>query len=173
MNLSDAVKTLAVVYRPFSDLKPAARNPRTHSATQIEQIVRSMQQFGWTNPILVDEHNAIIAGHGRLEAARKLDMAEVPTIPLAGLTDAQKRALVIADNQLALNAGWDAEMLAAELASLKDDGFDLPVIGFSDAELDDMLIIPDFEPVGADAQGRLDERAPVTCPECGHVFSPA
>lgn len=130
---------LTVVYRSFSELQPAKRNPRTHSPSQVEQIARSIQEFGWTNPVLVDERGAIIAGHGRLEAARKLGMAEVPTITLAGLTDAQKRALVIADNQLALNAGWDSDMLALELSELGDAGFDVSLIGFSDDELAALL----------------------------------
>jgi DNA modification methylase len=113
----------------------AARNPRTHSPAQIEQIARSITAFGWTNPLLVDETGIIIAGHGRLEAARKLGMAEVPTITLTGLSADQKRALVIADNQLALNAGWDAELLALELGELGAAGFDIGLIGFSDDEL--------------------------------------
>jgi len=113
----------------------ATRNPRTHSPAQIEQIARSITAFGWTNPLLVDEAGVIIAGHGRLEAARKLGMAEVPTITLTGLSADQKRALVIADNQLALNAGWDAELLALELGELGAAGFDVGLIGFSDDEL--------------------------------------
>jgi len=117
----------------------AARNPRTHSPAQIEQIARSITAFGWTNPLLVDEAGVIIAGHGRLEAARKLGMAEVPTITLTGLSADQKRALVIADNQLALNAGWDAELLALELGELGAAGFDIGLIGFSDDELASIL----------------------------------
>ena len=117
----------------------AARNPRTHSAAQVEQIARSITAFGWTNPLLVDEAGVIIAGHGRLEAARKLGMAQVPTITLTGLTADQKRALVIADNQLALNAGWDAELLALELGELGAAGFDIGLIGFSDDELAGIL----------------------------------
>ena len=117
----------------------AVRNPRTHSPAQIEQIARSITAFGWTNPLLVDEAGVIIAGHGRLEAARKLGMAEVPTITLTGLSADQKRALVIADNQLALNAGWDAELLALELGELGAAGFDIGLIGFSDDELASIL----------------------------------
>ena len=126
---------LAITYRAISDLAVAKRNPRTHSSTQIEQIARSIAAFGWTNPVLIDEDQRIIAGHGRLEAARKLGIAEVPTITLAGLDDAQKRALVIADNQLALNAGWDSELLALELGELGAAGFDVSLIGFSDDEM--------------------------------------
>lgn len=101
----------------------------------MQQISRSIAEFGWTNPILVDEHNAIIAGHGRLEAAKQRGMAEVPTIMLAGLSAAQKRALAIADNQLALNAGWDAETLRLELGELGAAGFDVSLVGFSDDEM--------------------------------------
>jgi DNA modification methylase len=123
----------------LSAIRPAARNPRTHSPAQVEQIARSIAAFGWTNPILIDEHSGIIAGHGRLAAAQKLGMAEVPTITLTGLSAEQKRALVIADNQLALTAGWDAELLALELGELGAADFDLSLIGFSDDELASIL----------------------------------
>ena len=138
---------LAITYRAISDLAVAKRNPRTHSSTQIEQIARSIAAFGWTNPVLIDEDQRIIAGHGRLEAARKLGIAEVPTITLAGLDDAQKRALVIADNALALNAGWDSELLALELGELGAAGFDVSLVGFSDTEMDQILA-PDLDPSG-------------------------
>jgi DNA modification methylase len=130
---------LAVSYLPVAELVPAERNARTHSPEQIQQIARSIGAFGWTNPILVDEARAIIAGHGRLEAARVAGLAEVPTITLAGLSAAQKRALAIADNKLALNAGWDDELLRLELGELGLEGFDLGLIGFSDLELKDIL----------------------------------
>src|SRR3954469_11467145 len=126
---------LSITYRVINDLVVAKRNPRTHSPAQIEQIARSIAAFGWTNPILIDETSSIIAGHGRLDAARKLGIAEVPTITLAGLDAEQKRALVIADNQLALNAGWDSELLALELGELAAAGFDVSLIGFSDDEM--------------------------------------
>jgi DNA modification methylase len=130
---------LAVSYLPVAELVPAERNARTHSPEQIQQIARSIGAFGWTNPILVDEARAIIAGHGRLEAARVAGLAEIPTITLAGLSAAQKRALAIADNKLALNAGWDDELLRLELGELGLEGFDLGLIGFSDLELKDIL----------------------------------
>ncbi|HEX3399410.1 MAG TPA: DNA methyltransferase [Acetobacteraceae bacterium] len=149
---------LAVAYLPVASLVGAARNPRTHSPAQVEQIARSIAAFGWTNPVLVDEHQHIIAGHGRLEAARKLGMADVPTITLAGLSPDQRRALVIADNQLALNAGWDSELLALELGELGANSFDLSLIGFSDDELaailadrTDGLTDPDDVPPTPDA----------------------
>src|SRR6202166_4898579 len=106
-------------------LIPWARNPRTHSDAQIAQIAASIQEFGFNNPILVDTKAGIIAGHGRLLAARKLGLMEVPVIVLDHLTDAQKRAYVIADNQLALNAGWDEDILRAELSALQAEDFDL------------------------------------------------
>ena len=122
-----------------ADLVPYARNSRTHSDAQVAQIAASIREFGFTNPVLIDAQGGIIAGHGRLMAARKLGMAEVPSIVLAGLSETQKRALVIADNKLALNAGWDADVLADELASLRDGGFDLDLVGFDADELDGLL----------------------------------
>jgi hypothetical protein len=138
--ICDSLKPkLEVSYLPLAELVPAERNARTHSPEQIQQIARSIGAFGWTNPILVDEGRAIIAGHGRLEAARAAGLAEVPTITLAGLSAAQKRALAIMDNKLALNAGWDDELLRLELGELGLEGFDLGLIGFSDLELKDIL----------------------------------
>jgi DNA modification methylase len=120
--------------RPLEALVPYARNARTHSAAQVDQIAASMKEWGWTNPVLVDEAGQIIAGHGRVLAARKLGLAEVPVMVAEGWTDAQKQAYVLADNQLALNAGWDADMLTDELRALKGAGFDLDLIGFSDID---------------------------------------
>lgn len=120
-------------------LIPYARNPRTHSDAQVAQIAASIREFGWTNPLLVDERGTLIAGHGRLLAARQLGMVEVPAITLSHLSEAQKRALVIADNKLALNAGWDEELLRVELEDLAEIGVDLEVTGFSDAELAELL----------------------------------
>ena len=131
----DAKRQLAIDYRTLSSLIPYARNPRTHSEAQVAEIAASIREFGFTNPILIDGENGIIAGHGRLLAARKLGMKTVPVIELAGLSEAQKRAYIIADNKLALNAGWDTELLALELGGLKDLGFDLTLTGFSEEEL--------------------------------------
>ncbi|GIX24408.1 MAG: hypothetical protein KatS3mg122_1639 [Caldimonas sp.] len=131
--------TLAVTYRKVETLIPYARNPRTHSDEQIARIAASIAEFGWTNPILVDGEHGVIAGHGRLLAARKLGLAEVPVIELAHLTPAQKRAYVIADNRLALDAGWDKAMLALEFAELADAGFDLDLTGFSASEIEGLL----------------------------------
>ncbi|SCM71573.1 conserved hypothetical protein [uncultured Pleomorphomonas sp.] len=126
---------LTVVYRPIDTLIGYARNARTHSDEQVDQIAASIREFGWTNPILIDEQLTIIAGHGRLAAAKKLGMDEVPTITLAGLTEAQRRALILADNRLALNAGWDEDLLKIELLDLADAQFDISLLGFDDKEL--------------------------------------
>jgi DNA modification methylase len=127
--------TIEIEQRKVGDLIPYARNSRTHSDEQVAQIAASIREFGWTNPILVDGDAGIIAGHGRLLAARKLGMAEVPCISLAHLSETQRRALIIADNKLALNAGWDTEMLALEIKELGDEDFDLSLMGFSEDEL--------------------------------------
>ncbi len=122
--------------RPVESLVPYARNARTHSDEQVAQIAASIKEFGWTNPILVDGENGIIAGHGRLQAARKLGLKQVPVIELAHLTDTQRRAYILADNKLALNAGWDYKTLAVELDDLAEQEFDVSLIGFAEGELD-------------------------------------
>ncbi len=134
-------RPLFVSYKPTESLAPDPRNARTHPKRQIAQIVASIEAFGFTNPILVDEGGAIIAGHGRLRAAREIGLVEVPTIELAGLGDAQKRALRLADNKIALNAGWDLEILKLELAELAtiDIAIDLSLTGFSSGEIDVVL----------------------------------
>jgi ParB-like chromosome segregation protein Spo0J len=124
----------------LDSLIPYARNSRTHSDEQVAQIAASIREFGFTNPVLIGGESDIIAGHGRLLAARKLGLLEVPCIRLGYLTDAQKRAYVIADNKLALNAGWDDELLKIELVSLREeDGVDLGLTGFSSDEIEAML----------------------------------
>src|SRR6202050_5653058 len=138
---------------------PWARNPRTHSEAQIAQIAASIAEFGFNNPILVDTKAGIIAGHGRLHAARKLGLKEVPVIVLDHLTEAQKRAYIIADNQLALNAGWDEELLRVELATLQAEDFNLDIIGFEDNELARLLAAQDA------AEGLTDEDAIPEVPE--------
>jgi hypothetical protein len=112
------------------------RNARTHSAAQIDKLAAMISEFGWTNPVLVDGANGIIAGHGRVLAARQLGMVEVPTIELSHLTDEQRRAYIIADNKSAMDAGWDDELLRLELGELEEFGFDLALTGFEDVELD-------------------------------------
>jgi ParB-like chromosome segregation protein Spo0J len=113
-------------------LKPYDKNPRTHSATQIERLVESLKEFGFTNPILIDDKYNIIAGHGRLEAAKILGLETVPTIKLDHLSPEQRRAYVIADNQLALNAAWDDELLQSELNALSEIGYDLTLLGWGE-----------------------------------------
>jgi site-specific DNA-methyltransferase (adenine-specific) len=127
---------------PTKDLIPYARNSRTHSDAQVSKIAASIREFGFLNPIIVDGKNGIIAGHGRVMAAQKLGLADVPVIEAAHLTDAQKRAYVIADNRLALDAGWDNEMLKIELQDLNLAGFDLELTGFNLDELTDLLAEP-------------------------------
>lgn len=133
---------LRILYRAVTDLIPYARNARTHSDAQVLQIAASIREFGFTNPILVDADGGIIAGHGRVMAARKLGLQQVPTIELRHLTDAQRRAYVLADNKLALNAGWDPELLKLEIADLQADGFDLALTGFDGDELATLLADP-------------------------------
>ena len=124
-----------IIMRPVEALIPYARNARTHSEAQVAQIAGNIREFGFTNPVLIDGANGIIAGHGRVLAAHKLGITEVPCIELAHLTDAQRRAYIIADNKLALNAGWDTELLKIEMEDLKLDGFDLSLTGFDELEL--------------------------------------
>ncbi len=124
---------------PIAALIPYARNARTHSDAQVAQLAASIREFGFTNPILVDGERGIIAGHGRLLAARKLGLAEVPVIELSHLTPAQRRAYVLADNKLALNAGWDDDLLRLELADLRSEGFDLGLTGFGLDEIGELL----------------------------------
>lgn len=146
----------AIEMWPLERLVPYERNPRTHSPEQVGRIAASITQFGFNNPLLVDSQDGIIAGHGRLLAARQLGLGEVPVIVLDHLTDAQRRAYVIADNKLAELAGWDDELLALELAALGDEGFPLEVIGFTDQELAALL---DGDP-DEEAQEAEDEVPP-------------
>jgi ParB-like chromosome segregation protein Spo0J len=142
-----------ITQKKVTELIPYVKNSRTHSDEQVAQIAASIKEFGWTNPILVDGKNGIIAGHGRLLAARKLGHKEVPTIELSELTDAQKRAYIIADNKLALNAGWDDEVLKLEIQQLSDLNFDLTLLGFDEVELAKMFDeVIDEEPEGENYQ---------------------
>ncbi len=158
-----------VVAVKIGDLKPFGKNSRTHSEQQIQQIMDSLREFGWTNPVLIDPQNGVIAGHARLEAAKRLQLTEIPCIVLAGLTETQKRAYVIADNKLALNAGWDEELLRLELLDLKDLDFDLDVIGFNAEELADITFGRDVDQPEYD-ESAADDVKMVTCPKCGHSF---
>jgi DNA modification methylase len=147
----------AVEHWPLDRLIPYARNARTHDGEQIAQIAASIVEFGWTNPILVDGEGVVVAGHGRLLAARRLGLNTVPVVVLAHLTPAQRRAYVIADNKLALNAGWNEELLAAELHALNGEGFDLALTGFCDAELDALMAPLDSEAKPEESEDAVDE----------------
>jgi len=142
-SISTRVRSLAVQFWPTATLIPYARNARTHSEGQIAQVAASIVEFGWTNPILAGADSVVIAGHARLAAARRLQMDEVPVIVLDHLSETQRRALILADNRLALNAGWDEEMLRVELASLQEDAFALDLVGFTNEELEELLHDPD------------------------------
>ena len=156
-------KPLKTEYRKVEDLFPYARNARTHSDEQVSRIAASIREFGWTQPILIGDDDTVIAGHGRLAAAKKLGMTEVPTIRLSGLTKEQLRAYVLVDNRLAEDAGWDKELLGLELSELKDSGFDLDLIGFSSDEIDQMIAGVEERPQEAeDADIPEPEENPVT-----------
>lgn len=133
---------LEVQYLKTDELQEYENNSRTHNESQVRQIAASIKEFGFTNPILIDEENQIIAGHGRLYAAQLMQLSSVPTIVLTGLSETQKRAYVIADNKLALNAGWDDELLSIEIEALLFDGFDLDIIGFD--EIPEFAATPDY-----------------------------
>lgn len=159
-------KKLAVIYRPVDSLKPYAKNARTHSEAQVGQIAASITEFGFTQPILVDGKSGVVAGHGRLLAAKSLGMAEVPVIELSGLSAAQKRAYVIADNKLTLNGGWDDSLLAEELKALGEAGFDLKLTGFDDVELVSFLSSGE----GKAAPDDVPEAPPVPVTRLGDVW---
>lgn len=152
-------------------LIPYARNSRTHSPEQVAQIMASIREFGWTNPVLIDEHGGVIAGHGRIMAARELGMDEVPSIVLTGLTDAQKRAYIIADNKLALNAGWDDAMLRLELEALRSLDFELELTGFSMEDIDMFIADPEAMSRGAKEINADDFELKHTCPRCGFEYN--
>lgn len=145
---------------PVERLIPYARNARTHTDEQVAQIAASIAEFGWTNPVLVGSEGVLIAGHARLLAARKLAMTEVPVIVLDHLSESQRRALVIADNRLALSAGWDEDMLRVELEALREDDYNIDLLGFSDEEIENLLAEPDSV-----SPGLTDEDAVPETPE--------
>lgn len=130
---------MKIEYVAVEELRAYDKNARTHSPDQVAQIVASINEFGFTNPVLIDENNELIAGHGRTMAAQSMGLEKVPAIRLVGLSDQQKKALRIADNQLALNAGWDFELLAQEIQQLDLDGYDLDVLGFDEQYLTHLL----------------------------------
>jgi DNA modification methylase len=162
---SPLLRDLNVVWRPLTNLRPYERNPRTHSKKQIRQIAESIKVFGFTNPIITDDDDGVLAGHGRIAAAKLLALTEVPTIRLSAMTEVQKRAYILADNKLAENAGWDEELLGIELQQLAeiDLEFELTVTGFAVSEID--LLIEGLDATSADKSDQIPSisaNAPVT-----------
>jgi hypothetical protein len=153
---------------PIDSLTPYDRNARVHSTAQIDMLARLITEYGWTNPVIIDGKRGVIAGHGRLLAARKLGMDVVPTIELRHLSAAQKRAYVLADNASALQAGWDSELLSVELGELRADGFDLSLTGF-DASRIELLLGGGEETSGTGSGDGSGE----VCPTCGRAIAPA
>ena len=154
---------IEIQYKATEDLIPYARNSRTHSAEQVAQIAASIREFGWTNPVLIDGENGIIAGHGRVLAAHKLGETQVPTIELSHMSDTQKRAYIIADNKLALNAGWDNDMLALEIDELKEAGYDIELTGFN---MDEISALNGNENINDDHKEPIDESRNLLMIEC-------
>lgn len=178
-----------IIMMTIENLIPYAKNARTHSQEQVAQIAASIREFGFTNPVLIDEDNGIIAGHCRVLAAQKLNLDVLPTIKLSHLSDAQRRAYIITDNKLALNSGWDDEMLSLELNELFTDGFDLDLLGFDDEEMENLLTsdndgsqegltdpddVPDEPETPVTKLGDVWLLGNVTyvCEDCGAEYSP-
>lgn len=160
---------LEIKYLLVDEITPYSRNPRTHSEEQIAQIVASIREFGFTNPILIDTNQGIIAGHGRFAAAKELGLERVPCIDLSHLTEEQKRAYIIADNKLALNGGWNEDLLRLELTDLKELGANLELTGFDAMELADIMLGKDVEFKEYD-ESAADDVQLLNCPKCGHTF---
>lgn len=158
---------LQIEYLPLQDLIPYARNARTHNDAQVAEIAGSIRAFGFANPILIGEQGDVVAGHGRLAAARQLGLTSVPVLRLRGLTEIQRRQLVLADNRIAMNAGWDADMLRLELQDLKAMGADMTLLGFSEAELAKALSDPDAGLTNEDA---VPQVAATTVAQPGDVW---
>jgi len=161
---------LKVEYKNIKELIPYCNNSRTHSDEQVLQIASSIKEFGFTNPVLIDNDDGIIAGHGRVLAARKLSMQEVPCLRLGYLTDTQKRAYVIADNKLALNAGWDSAALKIEFESLKAEGFDIELTGFNQGELDELFASEDDETEGLTDEDEIPEAGKQSVTKDGDIW---
>ncbi|UYM16208.1 ParB/Srx family N-terminal domain-containing protein [Endozoicomonas euniceicola] len=165
-----AAKKYKMVERKVSDLIPYVNNSRIHDESQVIQICSSIKEFGFTNPVLIDEENGIIAGHGRLMAAKKLDLKTIPCLVLAGLSEAQKKAYVIADNQIALNSSWDMDKLSLELEGLQAEDFDLDLIGFSEDFMVSLFDEPEPAPPPSDFKEVNEKELEHTCPKCGYEF---
>jgi len=166
MELYDRVEVVA-----REELIPYSNNPKEHPAEQVNKIASSIKNYGWDQPIVVDADGEIIKGHGRLQAAEKLGLEEVPVIWREDLSDAEARAARIADNKTA-ESPWDDDLLATEVDVLGD--FSNESLGFDDGEIDDLLgdmETPEFDPVGEEDQPSLDETDPIVCPECGHEWN--
>ena len=168
---------MAITRRKLSELIPYRNNPRTHPPKQIEQLAGLIKKFGFhdSHAIAVDEEGIIIWGHGRLEAAKLAGKDEVPVEVLTGLSDAEKQTLRIADNGIAEQSDWDMDALARELAELDDADISGDLLSLGDElleQLEDVDSIPEFDPIGADAVPRLDQKSPITCPNCQHEFIP-
>ncbi len=161
--------SLRIEYRALDSLIPYVRNPRTHSEEQTAQIAASIKEFGFTNPVLLDGENGVIAGHGRLAAARTLGLKMVPCIELGHLTPAQKRSYLIADNKIAQNGLWNEEFLRLELTELKELGANLELLGFNPMEIADITLGKDVEFKEYD-ESAADDVETITCPSCGHTF---
>jgi len=160
---------LEVVMRNAEELLPYDRNSRTHSPEQIRHLAESIKQFGFTNPVLISKDGQIIAGHGRVEAAKLAGQKQVPCIVLYDLSVAQIRAYTIADNQSALMAGWDFDVLAAEIEELREGGWDIVDLGFTKEELDELLGSPEIEPEIAE-KPQKEPSDTCICPRCHHEF---
>ena len=161
---------------PIGSLLPYARNARTHSKEQVKQIAQSIKEFGWTNPVLIDGDGGVIAGHGRIMAAQSLGMVEVPCIVIQGLSPEKKRALILADNKIALNAGWDESLLGIELQALVEAGYAAQLTGFDDEEIDALIEAATGGDMaggdeGGEGEGGSEPGEIVCCPSCGHKFS--
>ena len=161
---------LEIEYVPTEDLIPYINNSRTHSESQVKQIAASIREFGFTNPILIDEEQTIIAGHGRVMAAEVLSMPTVPCIRLSGLSEAQRKAYVIADNKLIINSEWNIDILQTELEQLMSTDFNLELIGFTAVELNDLLMGHDTSDSPDDFKDINDTSLAHECPKCGYEF---
>ena len=160
---------IKVIKKRVEELIPYSRNSRTHSDAQVAQIAASIREFGFMNPVLVDAENNIIAGHGRVLAARKLGLEEVPCVLHDHLTETQRKAYILADNKLALNAGWDEDMLRLELDELGDMGFDLELTGFDEVEVEALNHNVNIDDFFSDREGEVPKE-PKLCPHCGGVL---
>jgi hypothetical protein len=165
------MKDLTVEVLNIDELIPYCRNSREHSEEQVAQIAASIQEFGFVNPVLIDDFGTIIAGHGRVLAARKLKIKDVPCIRLGHLSETQKRAYVIVDNQLGLNATWNWDMLAVEVEELMEKGYGGNCLGFSDEQLMELIGTPN-PPPEPDEEKESQPKEKVICPKCHHSFDP-